>query len=83
MRVRVPDECSLKTQFRLVKNTFPYGSAATLWGKPIDDFKALAGVGGGAPPAYVEIMYCCPRAVLAVSKTDNPSCRMKIRFLSI
>ena len=49
---------------------------ASLRGWPIDVFKADAGVAGGAPPATVEIVYCCAKAVLAISRIENLSMRV-------
>jgi hypothetical protein len=51
----------LKTEFPLLKYTLPEATASFL-GCPIDVLKAAAGVGGGAPPATVDIVYCCAYA---------------------
>jgi hypothetical protein len=48
----------LKTEFPLLKYTPPEATASFL-GCPIEVFKAATGVGGGAPPATVDIVYCC------------------------
>jgi hypothetical protein len=56
--VRVPPPSILKTEFPLLKYTPPEATASFL-GCPIEVFKAATGVGGGAPPATVDIVYCC------------------------
>jgi len=51
----------LKTEFPLLKYTPPAATASFL-GCPMEILKAAAGVGGGAPPATVDIVYCCENA---------------------
>jgi hypothetical protein len=70
-RVSVPLVSSLNTQYSDVKYTLPAASVATPWGSPIDVFNAAAGVGGGVPPAMVEITYCCATAIEAISRKPN------------
>jgi hypothetical protein len=45
----------------------------TRFGCPIEVLAAAAGVGGGAPPATVEIEYCCPSAtwLAAISEIQH------------
>src|ERR1035441_8988884 len=47
-------------------------------GLTIDVFRAATGVAGGAPPATVDIVYCCAKAVPANSRMENLSMRMII-----
>src|SRR5436305_14841506 len=42
---------------------------ATPAGPPIEALSAATGVGGGAPPATVEIEYCCPKAAELTERT--------------
>src|SRR5690242_19879171 len=74
----MPAWSKLNTQSRLMKYVLPAPSVAMVWGDPIDKLEAAAGVGGGTPPAYVEITYCCSWAQLRVvvptnrNKSDAP-----------
>ena len=60
---------------------FPAESAAKPETSPIDALMAAIGVGGGAPPATVEIVYCCPKAALDRSK-PRPTGLVKTEFLT-
>ena len=60
-RVMTPAVSRRKTQCRLVKYTPPSVPTTKRAVVPIDLVIASAGVGGGAPPATVEITYCCAR----------------------
>src|SRR5437867_13438847 len=57
-----------------MKYTFPVASVATAEARPMGAFTAAMGVGGGAPPANVEIRYCCAHAAVPLAKrTPNPA----------
>src|SRR5271157_4705818 len=50
------------TQLPAVKYRLPFESTMVRLGLPMVVLSAAAGVGGGAPPATVDIVYCCPCA---------------------
>jgi hypothetical protein len=53
-----------------------FTGAASFRGWPIDVFRADTGVAGGAPPATVEMVYCCANAVPANSRIENLNMRV-------
>jgi hypothetical protein len=63
MSVSVPFVSTLKTEFELLKYTFPAASSVSRRGCPIEIFTAEVGVRGGTPPAIVVSVYCCANAV--------------------
>ena len=50
---------------------------ASFRGWPMEALRAVTGVAGGAPPATVEMVYCCAKAVTpANSRIENLSMRV-------
>jgi hypothetical protein len=70
-RVSTPVVSNLKTQFEATKYRFPGASVATLRVRVSDAAVPGIGVGGGAPPATVEIMYCWAQATPPRSKKQQ------------
>ena len=67
----------MNTQFELVKYALPAESTATLRGTPLDDSAAGAGVGGGTPPAIVEMVNCWADAATVQRATATAEVRAK------
>src|SRR5579885_2299281 len=70
--VNAPLGLTLKTAWDALKYRLPAESVATRLGCPMAAAVAATGVAGGAPPATVEIVYCCARA------SDAPATSRKI-----
>ena len=51
--------------------TLPAASVATRVGSPTEALAAAIGVGGGEPPAIVEITYCCAQPLPHNSKSPR------------
>src|ERR1035437_10179200 len=60
----------LKTQFEELKERLPEASRATRAGCPMEILAAAAGVAGGAPPATVDMEYCCASAMEAPASSE-------------
>ena len=55
----------------------PDPSTATFCGEPMDVLAAAVGVGGGPPPAKVEMVYCCAAAKGATAISRGKKIWMK------
>src|SRR6185369_9335000 len=76
INVRTPAESIRNTEFPALKYTL-LPDTITLCGNPIGVLVAGAGVAGGAPPATVEIVYCCAKAAVpARSRIESLNMRM-------
>lgn len=50
---------------------------ATRRGGPIEALVAVTGVAGGAPPAMVDMVYCCPKAQEPLRSSRLKACLLK------
>ena len=78
MRVMIPSPSILKAELETVKYTFPLSAAIPRLGTT-DAIRPAMGVGSGAPPAKVEIVYCCAARTHALDNSKKVFMIFKIR----